>query len=217
VHLPKAAKPEAVMIVHGQVFNAKTKEPIQAEISYEILSDKGEAGIARSNPTTGEYKIVLNYGSNYGFHAKAKGFISVNENMELPKSGEYKEVEKNLLLVPLLVGETIKLNNVFFVQSKPLLKSESYPELDRLAEIMNENPNMVIELEGHTDNQGKKKLNQELSEKRVIAVMNYLLTKEIPAKRMTGKGYGGSKPIMPSDTEENRQLNRRVEFKIIKN
>ena len=217
VHLPPGAKPEAVMMVHGRVLNAKTKQPIQAEISYEILSNKGEVGIARSNPNTGEYKIVLNYGSNYGFHAKAKGFISVNENIELPKTGEYKEIEKNLLLVPLQVGEIIKLNNVFFIQSKALLRSESYPELDRLAEIMNENPAMIIELEGHTDNQGKKKLNQELSEKRVVAVMNYLLTKGVSHNRMTGKGFGGSEPIMPNDTEENRQMNRRVEFKIIKN
>jgi outer membrane protein OmpA-like peptidoglycan-associated protein len=137
--------------------------------------------------------------------------------MELPKAGGYKEVEKNLFLVPLLVGEIIKLNNVFFIQSKALLKSESYPELDRLAGIMNENPTMVIELEGHTDNQGKKRLNLELSEKRVVAVMNYLLTKGVTPNRMTGKGFGGSQPLMPNDTEENRQMNRRVEFKIIKN
>ena len=217
VHLPATAKPEAVVIVHGKVLNARTRQPIEAEISYEILSNKGEAGIARSNPTTGDYKIILNYGHNYGFRAKAKGFIAVNENIELTKSGDYEEIEKNLFLVPLQAGETIKLNNVFFYQSKALLKSESYPELDRLADIMNENPNMVIEIEGHTDNQGKKKLNQELSDKRVVAVMNYLLTKGVSPRRMTGKGHGGTLPIMPNDTEENRQMNRRVEFKIIKN
>jgi len=217
VYLPESAKPEAVVIVQGKVLNAKTKQPLAAEISYEILSAKGEVGIARSNPSTGEYKIILNYGHNYGMHAKAKGYISVNENLELAKDDGHKEIEKNLLLVPLQAGEIIKLNNVFFIQSKALLKPESYPELDRLAEIMDENPSMIIELEGHTDNQGKKKLNQDLSEKRVVAVMNYLLTKGVSAGRMTGKGFGGSQPILPNDSDEHRQMNRRVEFKIIKN
>lgn len=216
VYLPASAKPESVIIINGKVLNAKTQQPVEAEISYEILSGNREGGNARSNPLTGEYKIVLNYGNNYGFHAKAKGFISVNENMQLTETGQYQEIEKNLFLVPLSVGETIKLNNVFFVQSKPMLKAESYPELDRLADIMQENPTLVIELNGHTDNQGNKKLNQELSEKRVVAVMNYLLTKGVAKNRMTGKGFGGSKPIMPNDTEENRQKNRRVEFKIVK-
>jgi outer membrane protein OmpA-like peptidoglycan-associated protein len=136
--------------------------------------------------------------------------------MELAHTGSYQEIEKNLFLVPLTVGQTIKLNNVFFVQSKPGLKQESLPELDRLADIMKENPTMVIELAGHTDNQGDKKLNMELSQKRVWAVIDYLATKGIARNRMTGKGYGGTKPIMPNDSEANRQQNRRVEFKIVK-
>jgi outer membrane protein OmpA-like peptidoglycan-associated protein len=217
ISLPTSAKPGAVVMVHGKVLNAKTKEPIGASISYEILPAAGEVGTARSNPSTGEYKIVLNYGTSYGFHAKAEGFISVSENMETPPSGEYKEMEKNLLLVPLSIGETIKLNNVFFVQSKPELRPESFPELDRLVEIMQDNPRLVIELAGHTDNAGKKKLNLQLSQRRVVAVMNYLKQKGIAKANMTGKGYGESRPLFPNNTEENRQKNRRVEFKIVKN
>jgi outer membrane protein OmpA-like peptidoglycan-associated protein len=216
VRLPASAMPDAVIIVLGKVLNANTNQPIEADISYEILSQGGEAGVARSNPTTGEYKIVLNYGSTYGLHAKAKGYISVNENMELAHTGTYQEIEKNLFLVPLTVGQTIKLNNVFFVQSKPGLKQESLPELDRLVTIMKENPTMVIELAGHTDNQGDKKLNLELSQKRVWAVIDYLSTKGISRNRMTGKGYGGTKPIIPNDSDIHRQQNRRVEFKIVK-
>jgi outer membrane protein OmpA-like peptidoglycan-associated protein len=216
VHLPASAKPDAVIIVHGKVLNASTNQPIQADISYEILGKTGEAGIARSNPSTGEYKIILNYGATYGFHAKAKGYISVNENMELAHTGTYQEIEKDLLLAPLSVGQTIKLNNVFFVQSKPGLKQESLPELDRLVTIMKENPTLVIELAGHTDNQGDKKLNMELSDKRVWAVIDYIASKGVARNRMTGKGFGGTKPIVPNDSEAHRQQNRRVEFKIVK-
>jgi outer membrane protein OmpA-like peptidoglycan-associated protein len=106
------------------------------------------------------------------------------------------------------------LRNVFFVQSKATLLPESYPELDRLVQIMKDNRTIEIQLEGHTDGRGDPKANLELSEQRVEAVKHYLITKGISEKRIVGKGFGGAKPVVSNDTEENRQLNRRVEFKI---
>ena len=140
----------------------------------------------------------------------------MNENLELRDVKEYDEVRKDLLLVPIAIGESIRLRNVFFVQSKSELLPESYPELDRLVKIMKDNPTIEIELGGHTDNRGSPEANLELSEKRVDAVKKYLLAKGVGEKRITGKGYGGSQTIAPSNTEDNRQLNRRVEFKIVK-
>jgi outer membrane protein OmpA-like peptidoglycan-associated protein len=140
----------------------------------------------------------------------------VNENLELMNLQEYSEMKKDLLLVPIAIGESIQLKNVFFVQSKAELKTESYPELDRLVKILKDNPTIEIELRGHTDSRGSAAANLDLSEKRVLAVRQYLIGKGIPMKRISGKGFGGSMPIAPSTTEENRQLNRRVEFKIVK-
>lgn len=214
--IPQAVKPDPVVLVSGRVLNGKTQKPLVAMIRFDDLLTRKEVGEARVNPRTGEYSIALPAGKNYGYHAAAPGYLSVNENLELVNLREYSELKKDLLLIPIEIGESIQLRNVFFVQSKSDLKPESYPELDRLVRIMKENPTIEIEIGGHTDNLGIPDANLALSEKRVAAVKQYLISKGVPAKRMTGKGYGGSKPIAPSDTEENRQMNRRVEFKIVK-
>jgi outer membrane protein OmpA-like peptidoglycan-associated protein len=214
--LPKDMRPDPVLLVSGKVLNAKTQSPLEAVIRFDDLTTGKELGEARSNPSTGDYRIALPVGKKYGYHAAARGYLSVNENLELITLSEYNELRKDLYLVPIEVGESIQLKNVFFVQSKPELKPESYPELDRLVEIMRENPTLEIQLEGHTDNLGRSDANLLLSEKRVQAVKDYLVKKGIQGSRIAGKGYGGSRPVAPSDSEANRQLNRRVEFKIMK-
>ncbi len=216
IKLPQAIKPDPVVLLKGRTLNAKTREPISADIFFEDLALRKEVGEAISDPNSGSYRIALTNGKNYGIRAQAKGYLSVNENLELVSLTEYQELNKDLLLVPIEVGGTILLNNVFFVQGKALLKPESYPELDRLVQIMMENPAIRIELEGHTDNVGNKAALLKLSEERVQAVKIYLEGKGIKKDRITGKGYGGSRPLAPNDTNENRQRNRRVEFKITK-
>ncbi|MFZ6014583.1 MAG: OmpA family protein [Bacteroidota bacterium] len=214
--LPKHLKPDPVVLVTGKVLNAKTQQPLSAIIKFDDLKTRKEVGEARSDPKTGDYKIALPSGKNYGYHAAAPGYLSVNENMELVSLAEYGELKKDLLLVPIEIGESIQLKNVFFVQSKSDLKTESYPELDRLVQIMKDNPSIEIILEGHTDNRGDAAANLALSEKRVQAVKNYIVSKGVSEKRIVGKGYGGTRPVALNDTEANRQMNRRVEFKITK-
>jgi outer membrane protein OmpA-like peptidoglycan-associated protein len=185
-------------------------------IRFDDLKTGKEVGEARVDPKTGDYKIALPAGKNYGYHAAAPGYLSLNENLELVDLKEYGELKKDLYLIPIEIGESIQLRNVFFVQSKAELKPESYPELDRLVKIMNENPTIEIELGGHTDNRGVPQANLELSEKRVEAVKSYLVSKGIVAARISGKGYGGTRPMVENSNEQNRQFNRRVEFKIVK-
>lgn len=216
IKLPEAIKPDPVVLLMGRTLNAKTKQPLSADIIFEDLTTRKEAGVAISDPNTGSYRITLNNGKNYGIRAQAKGYISVNENIELAAVTEYKEMNKDLLLMPILIGESIMLNNVFFEQGRPILKPQSFPELDRLVEIMKDNPTVKIELGGHTDNVGNKDALKALSESRVKAVNEYLISKGINKDRITGKGYGGTVPVVPNTNEANRQRNRRVEFKIVK-
>jgi outer membrane protein OmpA-like peptidoglycan-associated protein len=208
--------PNPVVVMEGKVLNSKTNTPVEAMISYEILPEGKDAGLARSNPSTGEYKIILPYGNTYGYRAEAKGYISVNEHFDLTDPKQYQEITKDLFLIPIEVGEALKLNNVFFVQSKAEMLSSSYPELDRLIKIMKDNPTMEIELRGYTDNQGDPRKDIELSQQRVNAVKNYMITKSISGKRIQGKGFGGANPIADNSKEETRKLNRRVEFVIVK-
>jgi outer membrane protein OmpA-like peptidoglycan-associated protein len=214
--LPKSMRPEPVLLVSGKVLNARNKKPLEGVIRFDDLTLRKEIGEARSDPATGNYSIALPVGKKYGYHAAAPGYLSVNENLELISLSEYNELKKDLFLVPIEIGESIQLRNVFFVQSKAELKPESYPELDRLVDIMKENATMEIELEGHTDNLGNEQANLALSQKRVLAVKEYIVKKGVQGSRITGKGYGGSRPVAPSDSESNRQMNRRVEFKVTK-
>ncbi len=216
IKLPEKVKPKPVVLIFGKVLNAKTNEPIVAEIKYEILPTAIEAGIANSNPSDGSYKIILPYGKNYGYSAVANGYYSISENINLEKLSEYKEIEKNLYLAPIEVGEIVRLNNVFFDFDKYELKPESYSELDRVVKFLNEYLSVEIEIAGHTDNIGNNEYNQKLSENRANAVANYLFSKGISKDRITVIGYGETLPIDTNETEEGRQKNRRVEFKILK-
>ncbi len=215
IALSPEQQPDKVILVYGKVLDSDTHKPIGAKITYQDLTTGKQVGIANSNPTTGEYKIVLPYGKIYGFRAEAKNFVSVSDNLDLRKKGDYEEVEKNLYLTKMQVGEVIVLNNVFFDRASSQLKSTSYPELDRLIKIMKDNPKMRIELRGHTDNRGDPQKLMKLSEDRVNAVKNYLIKHGISSSRIETKAFGGSKPINKNDTEAEHAKNRRVEFKIL--
>jgi OOP family OmpA-OmpF porin len=107
-------------------------------------------------------------------------------------------------------------NNLDFEFNKAIIKPASFASLDELSEVLNKvNWNLI--LSGHTDNVGSEDFNLKLSTKRAEAVKNYLINKGIAAERITAKGFGESMPIAPNDTEENRAINRRVEFFIVKN
>ncbi len=216
VQLAEEAKPEPVVLISGKVLNAKTKLPVGANISYEDLKTGKKLGIARSNPKTGAYTIVLPYGNNYGVRAEAKNYISTNENFEFSEVKEYEEITRNLYLTPIEVGQSVKMNNVFFVQAKAILTKESYPELDRLVKLMKENYKMEIRLEGHTESGGNRKQNLllKLSQERVDAVKRYMVEHGIASRRITGKGFGGLKPIVTGLGDQS--MNRRVEFVITK-
>jgi outer membrane protein OmpA-like peptidoglycan-associated protein len=108
----------------------------------------------------------------------------------------------------------IALRNVFFESGSSDLKPESASELDRLAELLDKNPLLKIQINGHTDNVGNDESNMVLSEKRAKAVYDYLVTRQINLQRLRFKGYGETKPIDSNDTPEGRSRNRRTEFEV---
>jgi outer membrane protein OmpA-like peptidoglycan-associated protein len=215
IKLPTSAKPTSVVLISGKVLNSKTGEPLGAKIIYEELPSGKEAGVARSNPSKGEYTIALPAGKKYGFSASAEGYIAINENIDLTQLTEFKEIKKDLKLVPIEKGEKVSINNIFFEFGKEGLLPESFPELNRLVKLMITNPNLKIRIEGHTDNIGNDKNNLLLSENRTLSVMNYLVENSIESNRLETKGYGKTKPKANNNTEEGRQQNRRVEIVIL--
>jgi outer membrane protein OmpA-like peptidoglycan-associated protein len=141
--------------------------------------------------------------------------MAVNEEIDLSKISTYKEIKRDLYLIPIEAGSVINLQSVQFERNSDIFIQSSYGELDRMVEIMKKYPNMYIELSGHTDTRGNPQLLLQLSSKRVVAVKNYLIKKGIPANRIIARGYGGSKPL-GTGSEEIEIKNRRVEFKILK-
>jgi outer membrane protein OmpA-like peptidoglycan-associated protein len=219
VKLLEKEKPAPVVLVSGNVYNKKTGLPLSASLLYETLPDGTVAGNGISSPADGAFKMVLPYDKNYSIRATADHFFAISENLNLDslvKSG-YKEIHKDLFLVPIEVGQVVRLNNVFFDFDKWDLRPESFLELNRVVKLLNENPTIEIEMSAHTDSRGSDEYNFKLSDNRARSVMEYILSKGIAPARITSKGYGETVPVVPNDTDENRQLNRRVEFKIVKN
>ncbi len=216
VKLPEALRPRPVLLVSGHVVDAKTDKPVMADIEYENLETGKDIGSARTSPGTGAYKIALPAGEVYGYRAEAPGYVPVSENLDLTKETEYQEIQRDLMLVPIEKGEVVRLNNIFFETAKAELRPESFAELDRVVKLLHDNPNMEIAIGGHTDNVGTASFNDQLSQARAQAVATYLISKGIGTKRLKVKGYGDTKPVATNDTEEGRQLNRRVEFTIVK-
>lgn len=217
IKLEQEVQPDPVVLITGKVLNAKDNSPLAANIAYNGLLDGVNYGIARTNPATGEYKIVLPYGKRYDFSANASNFIGVSETMDLTEIGEYQEIVKDLYLVPIEVGSTVRLNNIFFETGKSELQEASFSELNRVVELLNQNPNMTIELSGHTDDVGNDTSNKKLSQERADACKAYLIEKGIDESRLQSMGYGEDKPVASNDSPEGQAKNRRVEFTILTN
>jgi OmpA-OmpF porin, OOP family len=216
IKLTPEVKPLPVILVSGKVYNKKTNNFIgSATINYEELPSGTQAGVARTNPADGSYKIVLPYGKKFGFLAFAEGYIPESVNIDATHLKEYTEINQDLYLVPAEVGESIRINNIFFDFAQASLQPESYPELERLYEFMQRNNKATIVLNGHTDNVGSDVDNKDLSLRRVEAVKKYLTKNGINPNRINTKGYGELMPVADNNTEEGRKLNRRVEFTIL--
>jgi len=219
VKLLEKEKPKPVLLVSGNVYNKKTNQPLSAQLIYETLPDGEVAGNGISSAMDGSFKIVLPFDKNYGIRATADHFFSISENLRLDsmfKAG-YTEVHKDLYLVPIEIGSVVRLNNVFFDFDKWDLRPESFVELDRVVTLLNENPAIEIEMSAHTDSKGSDEYNFKLSDNRARSVMEYILSKGINPSRIISQGYGETKPLISNETDDGRQLNRRVEFKILKN
>ncbi|MEQ8304205.1 MAG: OmpA family protein [Cyclobacteriaceae bacterium] len=222
VKMPVFLAPEPIVIVKGKLIDAKTGLPIAAKIIYEQLPEGKKVGEIQSNPETGEYEIHLPGGYLYGVRAEADGHISENQSLDLRNVTADGEVRsQNIQLQPIEVAKIepdakIRLNNIFFDFDRAVLKEESFPELNRIVELLQNRGTMEVEIAGHTDSTGPETYNLGLSERRAKSVAKYLTDKGVGSGRVTIKYYGETMPLESNGTVEGRRKNRRVEFKILK-
>jgi outer membrane protein OmpA-like peptidoglycan-associated protein len=204
-----------VALISGNVQNSKDSSFVGAEVVYEELPEGKEVGRASANPETGEFKVILPAGKEYGLMAVKENMASEMLYFDLRKLDKYKEETVNLKLVPIENKQIVRLNNVFFESGKYELLDESFPELNRVVKFLQNNPNVSIQINGHTDSVDSEKANLILSNNRASAVEKYLLSKGVNPGRISSKGFGETLPVATNSTPEGRQLNRRVEFEII--
>ena len=201
--------------VTGKVLNRKTNKPLLNAESVQIQSNGHEIAGSRYNPATGEYEAELALGSAYTINANLPKYFPQYEPVDLIKAKSNVKMIKDLYVTPLEVGQSVKLNNIFFESGKSTLKPKSFSELNKVSDFLTSNPNVKIQIEGHTDNVGKPDANLKLSKWRARAVQQYLVKKGIDIGRVNFDGYGPNKPIAKNTTKQGRSLNRRVEFKIL--
>lgn len=222
--LPSHAQPAPVTYVNGIVLDAETMGTLSAEV--EIVDLKTQKVFAQlKTPPSGDFVVCLPTGT-YALNARKDGYLFFSANYDL---NEAKSLDLAYALEARLqpvvfkgdgedkkvIRQPIVLENVFFETASAALKDNSKTELDKLKALLDENPAMKIQLNGHTDNVGQPEDNMTLSNNRAIAVMEYLIQQGITKERLSAKGFGETKPRFPNDTKEGRAGNRRTEFVVL--
>lgn len=199
------------VFVNGIVYNAKTNEPIKSTIAIDFLNDQK----SQTTNDEGFYESEMIEKGWYTITAKAEGFLTNTDSVNFDDEDQTL-YEKNIYLQPIEVGTTVRLENIFFDFDKTTLKEESFIELNKVVEFLNDNPTIEIEIAGHTDSKGADDYNLNLSQGRAQAVVDYITSEGIESFRLIAKGYGETVPLETNDTEEGRAVNRRVEFTVLK-
>lgn len=210
-----------VYVLNGNVFDSdNNNKPMYATVRIVDLDNQKEIGSYKTNPETGKFIALFEYGKNYSIDIEADGKLFYSENINVPDETKLKEISynfnsKDIYLKNILIGNKLILRNVFYDFNKTEIKKESTFELDKVAKMLTSLPNLIIEVGGHTDSIGSQPFNQRLSEQRAEAVLEYLVKKGISDDRIIAVGYGESQPFISNDTENNRKLNRRTELEIV--
>ncbi|MCU0417095.1 MAG: OmpA family protein [Cytophagaceae bacterium] len=214
--LPKAIQPPiASTYAQGHIYDLVTKKPLSATIELIDLSTQQVIQKVSSDAKDGTYTIVITEGKEYGLYITKSGYLYESLYFDYKEPVNVTPVSLDAYLKPAASGANITLNNIFFDVNSVKLQDKSTTELNKLIAWMKENPNVRIELGGHTDNVGNELFNKNLSLNRAKAVSDYLISQGISAQRLVIKGYGAGAPVADNTTDDGRARNRRLEIKIL--
>jgi outer membrane protein OmpA-like peptidoglycan-associated protein/tetratricopeptide (TPR) repeat protein len=195
------------------VVSDEQKNPVKAVISIFNTRTGIEVAQFESNAATGQFTLPVPAGSNYAMLVTARGYIFQSQNINIPYGAKSRNLYVELLKME--VDKTVTLRNVFFDFGQYIPTAASFKELNVLFHLMVDQPNIKVEISGHTDNRGSLQANQILSERRAKAIVDFLIRNGIDPARLSYVGYGYERPVAPNTTVEGRSQNRRTEFKII--
>lgn len=212
--LPASVRPVKTLWVTGTVFDQHTKAGLPSAV--ELLDLQTAQLISKvQTDEDGTYLITLPVGRNYAFNVNRKGYLFYSETFALGTPGSDTTYRIDIPLQPLEINARIILKNIFFRTNEAQLQQESMIELDKVVQLLADNPTLRIEIAGHTDATGTEAANLLLSNNRARTVVNYLVSKGVAPQRLTAKGFGAGQPVADNQTEEGRALNRRTELKVI--
>jgi outer membrane protein OmpA-like peptidoglycan-associated protein/Tfp pilus assembly protein PilF len=204
-------KPIPVTYVKGIIKDAETKNEITGRIELINLGN----GRSILSDSSNRFFTTLEPNGMYGLNVFRNGYLFYSANFQPTPSGIDSPFLVTALLKPIKMDQSVVLNNIFFETDKFELRPESFPELNKLYNLLKLNPDLVVEISGHTDNQGSDAHNAALSQNRAKSVKDYLIKSGIPSITIKTVGYGASKPIGNNNTETGRAQNRRIEMKIV--
>lgn len=213
--------PEEIAVKHksnylkGVVYDAKTKQPLEARIELFNLNGGALETVMKSDRKDGSYLTVLTEGDSYGLYINRDGYLFKSLYFDYSGSEKNEPLVMDVYLQPIEKGAKDILKNLFFETGKWELEGKSKTELDKLIALIKGTKGLRIEISGHTDDVGKDSDNMELSLKRAKSVYDYLIKAGIEANRLTYVGYGETQFAVQNTSEKNRQLNRRIEFKVL--
>ncbi len=213
--LPTHARPFKTIYVKGFVTDLISKKGLPANLE---LTDNASGTLINKVQTDelGHYFITLPEGKDYTFTVNRKGYLFYSSAYALSGAAPDSTYVKNIALEPIKLASSFVFTQVLFDNNSFALLPASLPELNKLLQILEENPSMHIQISGYTDNIGKASDNLILSTNRAKSIVNYLSGKGIATERLSYKGFGSDNPIATNETPEGRALNRRTSFTITK-
>ena len=218
INFPQTEAPHGVTMVSGQITDMEGK-PVKGNIVVEDLI-RGEIFATATSTEDGRYYMRLPNGSLYGITAEIGNYYSISDFVDLRDEEETSEYVGKIKVVTIdeMVesGKAYTLKNIFFDYDHYTLRPESNKSLDKLARILIENPELKVEIRGHTDSRGDDLYNLRLSKRRASEVLKYLILSGYNVDNIISNGYGETIPVANNDTPEGRQLNRRVEFRFFR-
>ncbi len=200
--------------VTGTVFDAETRKVLSAKVELIDINRNRLISSVHSDPVNGGYLIVLTEGAEYALYASRVGYLFESLSFNYVETTSLEPVYIDIYLKKAQVGSGVTLNNIFFDFDQYVIRKKSETELNRVLQFLGDNPKIHIKVEGHTDDKGSEEYNNSLSLNRAKAVYDYLLDQGASPDVLDYEGFGQAAPLVPNDSEANRQRNRRIEFRI---
>ena len=216
-NLYERARPEKVFFAKGKLLDEKGKALTDATIEIKT-ANSGEVTIGMVDKETGEYAIAVAVKKDEEvlMTVKKKGHAFSSKYIKATAEETTKPAQITMTVKKVKVGATVQINDINFATNSSMFMQGSIFILDNFVDYLKENPNIKIEIHGHTDNVGSGRTNKKLSEKRAKTVRDYIVFQGIDKSRIIAyKGFGESKPIASNSTEKGRSKNRRTEFLIV--